>query len=192
VLRVVTVVFVLTFVVALVGVGLVVAGIVIPISAKGSFGMAPTLPPCDGRELAETMTYWFREPRRGDIVAIHSQDLTGPNVTPDSGQSQPTLTRRIVGVPGDRISVSHGYVLVNGKRADSIHTLPFPPVHLGRGQYFVLGDNRSASQDSRVFGPVPRAAIYAKVVLVFWPLRRVGLPGYDKHAASPGFVCAQH
>ena len=91
VLRIVTVVVVLAFVAALVGVGLVVAGLVIPISAKGSFGMAPALPACDGRELAETMTYWFRQPRRGDIVAIHSRDLTGANVTPDSSESPADL-----------------------------------------------------------------------------------------------------
>jgi signal peptidase I len=176
--------FVLAVVVAAIGGGLVAAGVVIPIAAKGSFGMAPTLPPCTGRELAETITFWFRNPRRGDIVAIHSRDLTGSNVTPDSNQQEQTLIRRVIGVPGDRVSVSHGFVLVDGKRADSIHTLPFPSVHLGH--------NRSASQDSRVFGPVPRAAIYAKIVLVFWPLRRLGIPGYDKHAAPPGFVCAQH
>jgi signal peptidase I len=192
VVRIAVLVVVLTFVVGLIGGGLVVAGIVVPISAGGSFGMAPTLPPCNGQELAETITFWFRDPRRGDIVAIHTRDLTGNNVTPDSNQSQPTLVRRIVGVPGDRVSVSHGHVLVNSKPADSIRTLPFPSVHLGPKQYFVLGDNRSASQDSRVFGPVPRAAIYARVVLVLWPLRRIGIPGYDKDAASPGFVCAQH
>ena len=71
----------------------------------------------------------------------------------------------MIGVPGDTVSAAHGFVSVDGKKADSIQTLPFPTVHLGHGQYFVLGDNRSASQDSRVFGPVPRKAIYARLVL---------------------------
>ena len=167
-------------------------GLVVPISAADSFSMAPILPACNGRELAESITYRFRNPRRGEIVAIHSHDLVGANVTPDSNAHQTTLTKRVIAVPGDTISAAHGYVSVDGKKADSIHTLPFPTVHLAHGQYFVLGDNRSASQDSRVFGPVPRKAIYARIVLIFWPLHRFGIPGYDKAARSPGFVCTQH
>jgi signal peptidase I len=172
-------------------VALDLTGVLVPISARGSFSMAPTLPACNGRELAESVSYWFRDPRRGEIVAIHSRKLIGVNVTPDSIEHQSTLTKRVVGIPGDTVSATRGYVSVNGKKADSIRTLRFPTVHLGRGQYFVLGDNRSASQDSRVFGPVPRAAIFARVILVFWPLRRFGVPGYDRDASSPGFVCSQ-
>jgi signal peptidase I len=167
-------------------------GLVTPISAADSFSMAPTLPACNGRELAESITYHFRNPRRGEIVALHSRDLTGVNVTPDSNAHRSTLTKRVIGVPGDTVSAAHGYVSVDGKKVDSIKTLPFPTVHLGRHQYFVLGDNRSVSQDSRVFGPVPRKAIFARVVLIFWPLSRLGLPAYDKEASSPGFVCTQH
>jgi signal peptidase I len=167
-------------------------GLLGTVSASDSFSMAPSLPACNGRELAEGITYRFRDPHRGEIVAIHSRDLAGSNVTPDSNAHQLTLTKRVIGTPGDTVSVEQGYVFVNGKQADSIRTLHFPTVHLGQGQYFVLGDNRSASQDSRVFGPVPRKAIFARVVLVFWPLSRFGIPGYDKNARSPGFVCPQH
>ena len=53
----------------------------------------------------------------------------------------------------------------------------------------MLGDNRSASEDSRIFGPVPRKAIYGRVVLVFWPLGRFGVPGYNKHLKPPGPLC---
>lgn len=168
-----------------------VTGLIVTISAGGSFSMAPTLPACSGREFAEGITYRFRDPARGEIVAIHSRQLIGANVTPDSTEHQSTLTKRVIAIPGDTVSGTGGYVTVNGNRADSIPTLPFPTIHLGHKQYFVLGDNRSASQDSRVFGPVPRSAIFARVILILWPVRRFGIPGYDKDATSAGFVCPQ-
>jgi signal peptidase I len=72
---------------------------------------------------------------------------------------------------------------------DDIHTDPFPETRLGDEEYFVLGDNRSFSQDSRAFGPVPRDAIFGRTVLIYWPLGRIGVPGYDKDLAPPGDVC---
>lgn len=82
----------------------------------------------------------------------------------------------------------NGHVLVNGTEADDIATAPFPPAHLDSKQYFVLGDNRSESQDSREFGPVPRAAIFGRVFLIYWPFGRFGTPGYDKNLLPPGQV----
>ena len=70
----------------------------------------------------------------------------------------------------------HFRVYVSGRKADDIPTDPFPTVHLGPKQYFVMGDNGSASHDSRVFGPVPRGAIYARAILIVWPFHRFGVP----------------
>jgi signal peptidase S26 family len=98
------------------------------------------------------------------------------------------VAKRVIGVPGDTIAGRDGRVLVNGRKADDIPTPPFAAVRLGRDEYFVMGDNRSYSQDSRDFGPVPREAIFSRVILVWWPLGRFGPVGYDKTLTPPGQV----
>lgn len=95
----------------------------------------------------------------------------------------------MIGIPGDTVSGHDGRVFVNGSKADDIVTDAFSPVHLKPDQYFLLGDNRSYSQDSRVFGPVERKAIFARVVLIYWPFGRFGVPGYDKVRTPPGPAC---
>jgi signal peptidase I len=93
-----------------------------------------------------------------------------------------------MGVPGDTVVGRNGRVYVNGSKADNIPTADFPSIQLGPKEYYVLGDNRSVSQDSRAFGPVPRAAIFARVFLIYWPFGRFGTPGYDKNSSPPGDV----
>jgi signal peptidase I len=92
-------------------------------------------------------------------------------------------------VPGDTVVGRNNRVYVNGRKADDIPTDPFSAVHLGPKQYFVMGDNRSASHDSRVFGPVPWGAIYARAILIVWPLHRFGVPKYNKSQVPPGPLC---
>jgi signal peptidase I len=157
--------------------------------AAGGSSMSPTIPACDGRWLAEGLTYRFREPHRGEIVVIHARGRLGGPVTPDPEARDLNLGKRVIGIPGDAVVGRGGRVFVNGRQADGIRTGPFPLVRLGAEQYFVLGDNRSVSQDSRDFGPVPRDAIFGRVVLNYWPLRRFGVPGYDKDLVPPGEVC---
>jgi type IV secretory pathway protease TraF len=67
----------------------------------------------------------------------------------------------------------------------------FPRTRLAADEYFVLGENRSFSQDSRAFGPVPRDSIFGRVVLDYWPLGLFGVPGHDKNLTPPGDVCSQ-
>ena len=121
-------------------------------------------------------------------MTIHARGQIGSPITPDPDARDLNLTKRVIGVPGDTVVGRGGRVLVNGKKADDIATAPFPATHLGAKQYFVLGDNRSESQDSRDFGPVPRAAIFARVFLIYWPLGRFETPGYDKNLVPPGEV----
>jgi signal peptidase I len=90
--------------------------------------------------------------------------------------------KRVIGAPGDTVEVIDGAVIVNGRTLSE----PYVPeeyrdhVSMSRsvvpdGQYFVLGDHRSSSNDSRVWGMVPRRYIYGKAAFVYWPLDRLGL-----------------
>ena len=169
--------------VALQSTGLVVS----TVGGKGASN-APTIPACNARTLSEGFTYHFRDPHRGELVVIHARGQIGSPITPDPDARDLNLTKRVIGVPGDTVVGRGERVFVNGTKADDIATAPFPSTHLGARQYFVLGDNRSESQDSRDFGPVPRAAIFGRVFLIYWPLGRFGTPGYEKRLVPPGQV----
>ena len=156
---------------------------------QGTFSMAEALPACNGQVLVEGVTYHFRDPHRGEIVMFHARGAIGSNIAPDAHSRQLQINKRVIGIPGDTVVGRDERVYVNGQKADDIQTAAFPRVHLAPKQYFVMGDNRSASYDSREFGPVPRAAIYARAVLIAWPLGRFGIPGYDKKQIPPGRLC---
>jgi signal peptidase I len=184
VIPVVTIVGVVALVAVLSWTSLVVLG-----RAAGGSSMSPTIPACDGRWLTEGFTYRFRAPHRGEIVAFRARGQLGGRVVPDPEARGLNIGKRAIAIPGDSVVGRGGRVFVNGRKADDIRTDPFPQTRLGDEEYFVLGDNRSASQDSRDFGPVPREAIFGRVILNYWPLERFGVPGYDKDLAPLGDVC---
>jgi signal peptidase I len=157
--------------------------------AQGTFSMARALPACSGQTLLEGFTYHFHDPHRGEIVTFHARGAIGSEITPDPDSHELEINKRVIGIPGDTVVGRDNRVYVNGRKADDIATQPFPSVHLGSKEYFVMGDNRSASHDSRDFGSVPRAAIYARAVFIVWPVARVGVPRYDKSQVPPGPLC---
>lgn len=162
------------------------AELLVPVRSSGTSSMAPAIPACDGLALAEGFTYKFRDPERGEIVAIHAAGRLGGEVTPDRDARDLVLTKRVAGVPGDEVVGREGTVFVNGVKFDDIRTDDFEAVSLGGDQYFVLGDNRTASLDSRQIGPILRNSIFARVFLVFWPLSDFGPPEARKSGLPPG------
>jgi signal peptidase I len=103
---------------------------------------------------------------------------------PTPAQSKKTAyIKRVVGMPGDRIEIRDGHVIRNGRPADepfaSACTGPvcnLAPIVIGPGEYFLMGDNRGNSNDSRYWGPVPRGWIIGKAVATYWPPDRIGVP----------------
>jgi signal peptidase I len=136
--------------------------------------MEPTLMVGD-RILVNKLSYHLHGVARGDIVVF----AVPPNETPEPGVKD--LVKRVIGLPGDVVSSSGGRVYINhqplhepwlptGTVTTGITTQKIPPDH-----YFVMGDNRSDSQDSRFFGPISRSLIVGRVVVRIWPLSRFHL-----------------
>ena len=89
--------------------------------------------------------------------------------------------KRVIGLPGDRVRIEDGRVVVNGKALDEDYVPPeyrdhqsMPEQRIPDTKYFVLGDHRSSSNDSRSWGMVPRDHIFGKAVFVYWPLEKMG------------------
>ena len=134
-----------------------------------SASMEPTLMIGD-RILVDKVSYHLHAIHRGDIVVF----ATPPGE--DAGPDVKDLVKRVIGLPGETISSAGGQVVINGKPlkepwlvpgtvTTGITTQKVPP-----GEVFVMGDNRSDSQDSRFFGPIHTSLIVGKVVVKIWPL----------------------
>jgi signal peptidase I len=101
---------------------------------------------------------------------------------PTAAKGDTTFVKRVVGVPGDRIAVRDGHVIRNGKAvresfASSCRDVQcnLSEITVPRGMYFMMGDNRGDSDDSRYWGPVPRGWIIGKAVVTYWPPRNLGV-----------------
>jgi signal peptidase I len=98
------------------------------------------------------------------------------------GDPSKSYIKRVIGMPGDRVEVHDGSVLVNGQTLEEDYVpqeyrdqSEMRPTTIGPDEYFVLGDHRSSSNDSRTWGMVPSRYIYGKAVFIYWPLEKMGL-----------------
>ena len=122
------------------------------------------------RILVNKFIYNFRSISRGDVVVFwYTED---PDIS---------FIKRVVALPGDRVEIKRGKLLVNGELVDEPYVKPehldrrsFPSQEIRAGHYFVLGDNRRGSNDSRSWGLVPQRYIYGKAFLRIWPPGKFG------------------
>lgn len=164
-----------------------------------SASMEPTLD-IGERVLVNRVNYHFQDPSRGDVVVFHPPQgaVAGgpgecgvPTVIPGQPCSRPTEQRadvnfikRVVALPGDSIAIRNGHAVVNGKVQKESYTRPcgaagecdFPrPIKIPPDHFFMMGDNRGESDDSRFWGPVPRKWIIGQAFFTYWPVKRVGI-----------------
>ena len=142
-----------------------------------SASMVPTLNIGD-HILVNKLAYDLHGVGRGDIIVFKAP----PRVAAACDTTDTVLVKRVIGLPGETISDTAGRVYVDGKvlsqpwlpKNDPMtYTGPFAPVHIGPHSYFVMGDNRIYSCDSRSWGTVSRSDIIGKVELTIWPLGRI-------------------
>jgi signal peptidase I len=187
--------FVLTIVIA-VGIAVLLQAFVVKPYRIPSLSMFPTIK-VGQRVLANRLD---THPHLGDIVVFHPP--AGANSVPavcgnhDQGpghlqpcdqstqqQSSQTFIKRVVGLPGDRIAIRDGHVIRNGAREKAPYAQPCgqssactfsKTITVPPGQYYMMGDNRGNSDDSRFWGPVPQHSIIGVAFVTYWPPDRIG------------------
>jgi signal peptidase I len=107
-----------------------------------------------------------------------------PCDAPLAGASKSTFIKRVVGLPGDTLSIRAGLVYRNGKREKDSFINPCggasectfsKPITVPKGDYYMMGDNRGDSDDSRYWGPVPQKDIIGKAFFTYWPIDKIGV-----------------
>ncbi len=164
--------FIETIVIALI-LALLIKTYIIQVSVVPTGSMIPTLiGGVDGkfndRLFVNKFVYYFKTPERGDIVVFKSPHQDGKD-----------YVKRCIGLPGDSIEIKQGVVYVNGKelilvgvniRKDYTY---YGPSKIPEKSYFMLGDNRSMSLDSRAWGFVKEKDIIGKALFTFWPISQI-------------------
>jgi signal peptidase I len=139
-----------------------------PVKVEGT-SMLPWLQD-QQRIFVNKFVYSYGEIERGDVIVFRFPlDPTKSYI------------KRVVGVPGDRVEISSGELFINGEKADESYVAPefvdrgsHPALDVPEGHFYVLGDHRNTSNDSRIWGTVPREYVTGKAVFAYWPLDRFG------------------
>ncbi len=139
-----------------------------PVKVEGT-SMNPLLSDQE-RIFINKFVYRFEPIERGDVVVFW--------YPLDRSKS---FIKRVVGLPGETIEIRDGHLYINGDELADQYVPPgyidssnYGPREIPPGEYFVMGDHRDSSNDSRVFGPVPRSFIYGKAVFAYWPVDHFG------------------
>lgn len=141
-----------------------------------SVSMVPTLEVGD-RIIVSKISTSLGSIHRGDIIVF-----ARPPRESCGGSDVTDLVKRVIGLPGETISSRGDQILINGKVIEQHWNVTAPlgrevgTVKIPQGQYFMMGDNRSASCDSRYWGTLPKKYVVGKVVMRIWPLSRIGHP----------------
>jgi signal peptidase I len=140
-----------------------------PVRVEGT-SMLPGLEDQE-RIFINKFVYRFGTIERGDIVVFHPP-------APDGSKS---YIKRVIGVAGDRVRIDDGRVFVNGRQLEEPYVpeeyadlRSYAEIKVPPHCYYVLGDHRTSSRDSRDFGPVDQQFIYGKAVFVYWPVEKLG------------------
>jgi signal peptidase I len=139
-----------------------------PVKVEGT-SMAPSLSDQE-RIFINKFVYHVGVIERGDVVVFwYPLDRTK------------SFIKRVVGLPDDLIEIRQGHVLINGKPLEEpyvpveyMDVSDYAPMRVQPGEYFVMGDHRISSNDSRMFGPVAAGYIYGKAVFAYWPVAQFG------------------
>jgi signal peptidase I len=139
-----------------------------------SESMLPTLEIGD-RLIVEKLSYYSHPPHRGDIVVF----APPPQLQEQGYQGDQAFIKRVIGLPGDTISVQDGRVFVNQQLLTEAYVAEPPnylmsPMVVPSAQLFMMGDNRNNSNDSHVWGFLPKVNIVGHACFRFWPLERFG------------------
>ena len=170
-----------------------------------SVSMVPTLKVND-RVIVSRLSYRLGDPKRGDIIVFQNPSFENRgrndplskianNVLELIGMNQPDdkyYIKRAIGVPGDRVTVKDGHVWINDKQlnepwlqpqvvTDAVGEYGVKETKLGKDQYFMMGDNRPESSDSRFFGPINRSRMVGKAFVRIYPFGRFG--GLGSHGS---------
>lgn len=139
-----------------------------PVKVEGT-SMAPLLSDQE-RIFINKFVYRFEPIDRGDVVVFW--------YPLDRSKS---FIKRVIGLPGETVEIRHGTVYIDGAAVPEPYVPPqyadvsdYGPMKVPQGDYFVMGDHRISSNDSRVFGPVPSQFIYGRAVFAYWPVDHFG------------------